>query len=305
MIKGRFFLIGCFRSGTTLLQSMLTVNHTICSFPETNYISAVVGGVRRKAFGIRRKGLCGLIWEALNRTRITLGIASPLTVSLFKGFLKKCDKSDLAHLMKRNPLLIDLAITRYIQTLDIITLDSNCKYWLEKAPENYAYVEYIQRNISDAKYIHLIRAGEDVVASLYDAAHQYPGTFWEKDFLTIDNCITFWNIAISFTRRWSRQKNHIVVFYEELCRDPGIVLKHICGFLDVEYDENMVAEYTQRSEDLILPSEPWKDGVRNKIVVNSKFTKLFSKPESKYIMSCLDSIEDLQFTHGILDMKVE
>ncbi len=304
MIKGRFFLTGSMRSGTTLLQSMLYAHHAICSLPETTYICSVVGGQRRQLFGICRRGVWGFILECLNKSRITLGIANPNTLSLFQQFLKICDKSDLAHLMKRHPLLIRRAVVRWRQTLDIIVLDRGYEYWLDKSVHPI-FVGYIQRNIPGAKFIHLIRRGRNVIASFHDAALRYPGSFWERDFLSIDNCIKYWNVSIDTTRRWSHQKNHIVVFYEELCCEPGIVLKHICNFLDVEYDENMVMEYAKCSEDLVLQSEPWKDGVRNKIVVQSKFTRIFSMPEQEYIISRLENIEDLWSAHRILDINVE
>jgi hypothetical protein len=41
-IKGRFFLVGCPRSGTTLLQSLIVAHSQIASFPESKFFQRVV-----------------------------------------------------------------------------------------------------------------------------------------------------------------------------------------------------------------------------------------------------------------------
>ena len=49
MIDNRVFLVGCVRSGTTLLQSMLHAHPKIYSVPETKFFDCLIG-IDRRAF---------------------------------------------------------------------------------------------------------------------------------------------------------------------------------------------------------------------------------------------------------------
>src|SRR5271165_5902703 len=60
-MAGRLFIVGCARSGTTLLQSLLAAHPTVLSFPETvvfsHLLSEFVPGETRKITPHRRTQL--------------------------------------------------------------------------------------------------------------------------------------------------------------------------------------------------------------------------------------------------------
>jgi hypothetical protein len=75
----------------------------------------------------------------------------------------------------------------FIKILDEITLENGKSSWLEKTPEHLGQINYIERWVQRAKFIHIIRNGDDVVASLYEVAQKYPllsstdrGNTWQE-----------------------------------------------------------------------------------------------------------------------------
>ena len=70
---GRLFVVGCPRSGTTLLQCLLGAHSQIISLPETAYFADLISG---------------------QRSRRLLGIASPAQKDRYKKFLSIIEDPD-------------------------------------------------------------------------------------------------------------------------------------------------------------------------------------------------------------------
>jgi len=62
----RIFLVGCPRSGTTLLQSMLARHDRVFTFPESHLFARSVpsGGLFRMAGLAGRHARCALSWKS-------------------------------------------------------------------------------------------------------------------------------------------------------------------------------------------------------------------------------------------------
>jgi hypothetical protein len=264
-ISGRFFLIGCPRSGTTLLQSFLNAHPEIASFPESNFFNMV------------------------SKWRSPIGIAS-LTNREKKritNFLSDIGRSDLNYLIPKKALTYRTYINSFIKILDLLTIERGGKYWLEKTPAHLYRIELIERYVINSKFLHIIRKGEDVVASLYEVTNKYPEVWWGA--YDIDMCIKRWNQDVSISLRYLNQENHKLVKFDYLIGKPMEELISICDFLGIEFDEDMLQNSRQQAENLILDDEPWKSKVKNNIEISKseKFQKIFSDQEKDYISNNL------------------
>ena len=189
-IKARVFIVGCPRSGTTLLQSLLLQHPKINSFPESHF------------FRINRFNKIN--WFQQNRAyNSLLDWNETLRNNGFKNIPKAMYSAN------RNKI-----IKQFIQQLDEITVFQGKSVWVEKTPSHLYEIKSIIKVLPEAKFIHLIRNGEDVVSSLYDVTNKYPSD-WGKRY-SIHQAIERYNRDINISKSWIGIDNHIFIFYEDL-----------------------------------------------------------------------------------------
>src|SRR5271169_5376629 len=125
-IAGRLFVVGCARSGTTLLQSLLAAHPAVLSFPETavfsHLLSPVVPGQTRQITVHRRTQLCYRQVMAL---------------------LKDLGRRDLEQLLPIRSQSIGQFVDGFVRVLDRLTLDRGKSWWVEKTPGNICFVPEI------------------------------------------------------------------------------------------------------------------------------------------------------------------
>ena len=148
----RFFLVGCPRSGTTLLQSMLATHSQIASFPESHLL--LVSSRTRRGRWLRKAG-----------------IVPPDMRHRLQQFLQEVGHPEL---MPRRIYRLQPFITTFVGILDRLASFQGKTGWLEKTPGHLYYIDDFARACPDARFIHLVRNGADVVASLYEVTQHYP-----------------------------------------------------------------------------------------------------------------------------------
>jgi len=211
------FVLGCPRSGTTLLQLMLHAHARIAIPPETRFV--ITAYEARNSFGdlrdeANRRALAGSIVDdratlfydlGLDADEIRAEIAGgPPTLgsaigTVFRGYARRFGKPR----------------------------------WGDKRPGYYQYVPALRRMFPDAQFVSLIRDGRDCVASLL----QMP--WFTRD---IYAAICTWNEAIDSGRAAARRLppgTYHELRYEDLAADPGGQLPALCDFLGEEYDPAM------------------------------------------------------------------
>jgi hypothetical protein len=281
-VAARVFVVGCPRSGTTLFQSMLASHADVQSFPETHFFA--------HAF-------------PRNRLRRSLTLPAWNVRAPLRDLVAELGREDLLPLAALAPW--DRHFARpFVRILDRITLEAKRTVWVEKTPLHLHYVAEITKHVPGAKFIHVVRDGVDVVASLYGATNRHPeqwarfsrfGTFRGY---SLDQCIDRWNGDLAITRRCCVQPEHHVVRYESLVLAPEAALRSACAFLGIEYDARMrrgEAVYTQ----VVRPDEAWKQ--RNALSLESRIgaaREVLSAAEIEYVRGRLraDAPEiDLRF----------
>lgn len=264
-IYRRCFLVGCPRSGTTLLQSLLASHPRMHSFPETHFFCKAV---------------------ATGRWRRRLGIASCQASQVLNDFVHAIGRPDLAKYIPSHAWRLATYARALVNILDSLALENKKDVWVEKTPRHLHYIRDIKRFIPGAKFIHIIRDGRDVVASLYEVTHKYPELWGGKR--TVEKCIARWNSDVKLSLILKDSPGHFLTRYEDLLENPEGLLHSVCEFIGVEYTPTML-NYRDTTGDLILASEPWKQEAREAIrdARCAKFCALFSPKVQAYIESRL------------------
>lgn len=267
-IRKRLFVVGCPRSGTTLLQCLLAAHPQIASFPESHFL---LGTSRTRRGRWMRK----------------LRLVSPeMRIDLTK-FLShvRCPEAKL--LFPRHMILLGSFTKQFVILLDRLTLAQGKNIWIEKTPGHLYYIDDLERYIPSAKFIHLIRNGVDVVASLYEVTNQYPNNWGGK--YGIDECIHTWNHCIQLSLQHLTKQNHMVIDYEQLIAEPENSLRILCKAIEIPFKDTMLTNYQDVTKDLIIKHEVWKNGAMREISSTSptKFRLLFTPKQQNYIQSKL------------------
>lgn len=263
---GRAFLVGCSRSGTTVLQHHLATHTAIYSMPETDFFGRLFGNTVWRTFG------------RLGRVRGSKAHRA------FKKLdqLTQCDIQKIKGVMPKT----EACVTEFVRCLDEQTKASGKKVWLEKTPKHYRYVGEIHQFIPDAHVIHMVRDGQAVVASIRDRAIRFPQEFGHQANPAYG--IKLWNRAIHEARRQATDGTDTVLMYEDFVNSPFAVLQRLCSILNIPL-EMQILKGSRDIADITGSDEPWKANVGGGIRKSaSKFEKVFSKPEQDWINRRLD-----------------
>jgi len=216
-----FFIIGAGRSGNTLLRRILQAHTEIHIPPETYVLGKTIRAFRRNNH---------LRWEDLVH----------LTLSIFEHH-SEFETFEIEPLQKLSEALISTPKEK--RSLAFILNNfylhhASCHHisfnrWGDKTPMNTFCLERIKSVFPDAQFIHIIRDGCDVVSSYLRAgiysSVQDAAMRWEKSI----------KLASSFCHKHS--KCCIGVRYEDLVFYPESIVMEICEFLEIDFQEEMLA----------------------------------------------------------------
>lgn len=283
-IRTRAFLVGCPRSGTTLLQSMLYAHPDIYSFPETHFFKVL--------FGIGEKVTNWQDPRDLIRRLRQIGFTTLRPLGIFDNWqrakawqdmrtLPNFDSADIAKLtsLRQNA-------QAFVEFIDAASAGANCQIWIEKTPDHLFCIRQIQQYIPEAIFVHIIRNGPDTVASLVDAGRRYPAVWGKDSPVLIKLAIRRWKIALRESLKYRNDARHYMVHYEDLVSSPAKVLTELCAFLGCTFDERMVQNHSEKAGELIHDHEHWKKvtvgPIRN--TKNRKFSEIFTPEWQRYIL---------------------
>ncbi|MEE9166098.1 MAG: sulfotransferase [Candidatus Neomarinimicrobiota bacterium] len=266
-ITKRIFIVGAARSGTTLVQSLFASHPDLCSFPETHFFRATVPKISwmrpLKKYGSGERRIMG---ELLNRA----------------------GDGSLLHLLPQSTWSTERWSAAIIRILDEHCLKRDYSAWVEKTPMHLYYIHLISSVSPDSRFIHVIRNGQDVVASLYEASHKHPEYFGGAR--SVNRCIRRWKHDVSISRRFVDSDNHVHVMYENIVVDPERELKHICDAIGIAFSKKMLS-YETEAATLRLPEETWKVRNSEPIRKTRKFETLFSQERQDYILRKMRNID--------------
>ena len=265
-IRKRIFLVGTARSGTTLLQSMLSAHPELFSLPETHFWRGTIP------------------FQACKRLGKSFGAQERRFVT---DFLERLQAGDLKTLLPGFTFSQKRWTRALLRILDQYTQRQGHRIWLEKTPMHLYYIDLIQAVDPNVYFVHNLRNGEDVVASLYDAGHKHPESFNTR---SIPRCVRRWRREIAISRRYIGQPQHAFVRYEALVENPEARLRSLCKRIELPFRNEML-DYRREANRLRFPEETWKERNSDQIRKVRKFDKLFSPDEQEWIQSRVSQID--------------
>lgn len=263
----RIFVVGCPRSGTTLLQSILLTNPSIISFPESHFF-------------------INLFKQRTNFQK-RFNLASQYSRPAFTNFMHEAGYQTIQFALPRYALSVQQQTHAFTRTLDRIARKQKKAIWLEKTPDHVNFIDFIETHVKDALFIHIVRNGPDVVASLYDVTHKYP-LDWEGPW-AIERCLRKWITCVQNTYEHLHKPNHLIIKYGTLVNDIDLASQKLSKFIDTDFHANFLTDRQTTFKDIALKSEPWKVNSSKPIYKksNDKFFTLFDDDQQRYILEVI------------------
>ena len=184
------FLIGSQRSGTTWLQCMLGAHPAIAAPQEPEFFTQYVAKLHNVwAYELRTIG------DETSSSRLK-GVASVMTTEEFTAMVR-----DMVGDFHRV----------------VLALKPGATIVMEKCPEYHRALDVIRTYVPDARFIHLVRDGRDVVESLVAASKGW-GSRWAP--ADIDAAATMWARAVKNARSAADTNPYLELRYEDLLAGP-------------------------------------------------------------------------------------
>lgn len=282
-IEKRIFVVGCSRSGTTLLQSLISSHPDIASYPESQLLYNVVGQAKYRLFGLRKENYLKHFYGNL---RHKFGLSSRSSNRGLNKFLEDIQRQDLSYLIPKSIYAKDY-IDAFLKILDVATLSQSKSLWIEKSPSHLNYIDILEKYIEEPVFIHIVRSATDNIASLYDAAQKYPNE-WSV-YKDINLCVTRWKIARAITQAHVSKNNHFIICYEDLVSDTRSIIEELFEFLEVSPYKGEIRNRSGLEKQIVLPEEEWKTASTQPIynANGEKFKSVFNADQRQYIEQLL------------------
>lgn len=246
-------LCGYFKSGTTLLLSLLSGHPDLLAFPmETNFLRCIARKKRRQTADYAFQNLR---WVQ-------------------QVFREKClgDHCDLDRYERRLRELLDGRLATsdvmhaYMLAYAEASGQSGKRRWVEKTPENELHLESAFRLWPDLQAVRIVRDPRDCFAS-YRIKCQRRGVQ-----LTAGAFMKAWKKGQSCWDRFARRRPErcLLVQFEHLTTDAELVMRQVSQFLNIPFHESLLRP--------TMADQPWAGNSMH----DETFTSVSSRPIGRY-----------------------
>lgn len=228
--KPPVFLLGSQRSGTTMLRLMLN-NHPNLAIPhESAFITIYYKKLAKYNDLSNTQSARRLLADVSRHPLVQRGklIADPDAI--------------LARPIRTYRDFVEAIFQSYADSLGKAR-------WGDKTPFYTADIDILRLIFPDAKFIHLVRDGRDVLVSQKSIE-------WMSGNLPKLILDWRWKTTIAHKVGMVLKDDFLEIRYEDLVRAPAPNLQKICAFLDEPYEPTML-EYSEGAKD-VVPTESLK-----------------------------------------------
>lgn len=211
------FVVGCPRSGTTMLSLMIHAHPRLAMPPETRFL--VRTWRKRKSFGDL----------TIPANHLELARSCVRTGSKVREM--GLDPQEIVDTIMLAPPTIGSAFGAVFK---MFADQHGAARWGDKRPQYFSEVDVLLRLFPDAQIVHIVRDGRASVASL----KKMP--WWPYDSIA---SMATWSQAEYCSRRNAKRLPKDVFHvmrYETLVADPEPELRKLCDFLDEDFDPAML-----------------------------------------------------------------
>jgi hypothetical protein len=220
-VKGRFFIIGTQRSGTTLLRLILN-SHSQIAIPRE---SAFLMPLLKKKF--INRCFSGKTIKAFDDNISLLPVFKNTYVDgNYSDFFSQLSQRERVTLRE----LIDDMFSSHCR-------NEGKSIWGNKTPSFFRKIDILFTLFPDAKFIHIVRDGRDV----FDSWRKMNPSMNNVAFVALDWRYKLLRIEKSFKK--IPANNRITIRYEDLLNTPENIIESICSLLGVNREANMLDFY--------------------------------------------------------------
>lgn len=276
----RIFVVGCPRSGTTVVQALLARHPQVYSLPETYFFESLLGDA------VARWGDRGA--RSRRRWYHRAGLAQSWGRKHLRELERACEPGRRVRITPRTQ---SGCTRRYIEMLDRAAARQDKVCWVAKTPNHILYLKEIDRYVPDARVVHVLREGMNVVASVIDAdLHQDTAAFHGG----VATWARRWNRAMDLHLARLSDPRHYFLCLEDLIADPGTERKRLWTFLGLDADVSLLAAPGCAITD--VNREPWKRAAWQGIVKQPahKVEELFGPKIRAWLQASLTDYDTIR-----------
>jgi len=249
---------------------MIMSHSRIHSFPETHFFARGFGGRRRWVLHETLRG--GYLWYLLVKWKVTqVGLPWEEAFNTPIAWSKRQMTQTFLHV------------------LDGMAAQEGADLWIEKTPRHVDFIEVIREHVPYPFFIHIVRDGRAVAASLHRLSYSNPEKW--KHYQDIDVAIARWNNAVRRTLSYVGDDAHHVLGYDQVVDSPRPVLEALSAFMQVAFEEAMLKDFGMHAEKVVRKREAWKGENVQSSLKNpglEKFYDAFSEEQQAYVTDRLD-----------------
>jgi LPS sulfotransferase NodH len=241
------FVIGCSRSGTTLLYHMLLSSGNFAVYRMESMVFTLLEPRFRPLTNPRNRRKMLDAWYG-TRLYTRSGL---IPSEIEPRIMQECQNGgDFLRII-----------------MEEMCRKQGVQRWAETTPEHLLYIRRIKQTIPNALIVHVIRDGRDVALS-WERLSQIRSFPWDRNRAAMAAGI-YWDWIVNKGRQAGRAigGDYMEVHYEDLVRQPAEVLKNLAPFIehDLDYDQitqvgigSVSAQNTAFRDDQRSPIDRWK-----------------------------------------------
>ena len=210
------FIVGCPRSGTTLLHHMILSSGDFAVLPIETGAFCFFGRKFPNLGSLSERKRLLEFWMRSSWFRVS-GLERS---SIESRVLEECENvGDFLRIV-----------------MEAMCRQQGVRRWAEKSPAHALYIPEIKRSIPDALIVHIIRDGRDVALSLANFERIYP-FLWDGG-KTLPALGMYWKWMVRTARAGGRQvpRDYYELHYQNLVQNPSDTLARLGHFIDHDLD---------------------------------------------------------------------
>jgi hypothetical protein len=232
MLSPYLFIVGCPRSGTTLLQRIAEAHSQIAMVPELFWVTDQVrskGGLKLKE-PVTQEMISKLV---MHKRFPQLGIDADEFLELYKS---EATYGEFVGLI-----------------FDLYGRRSHKQFVGNKTPDYVQNIRELHEQWPSARFVHLIRDGRDVCLSIMDwkKADRTTGRYIPFSEDPVSTTALYWKRKVMLGQQVGRSLGQDLYYelrYESLIANPETQSKKLCDFLQIPYEEKMIRFYEHRPD---------------------------------------------------------
>lgn len=218
MAQRHIFVIGCSRSGTSLVQKKIAEYCGLWTLPETEFFLEDLDRLRGRLHALVS------LYRAV--TDCEIGYRDAVKVMALGHFARHLGpRRMLAAVWSRRGA--EALFSAYFSHQ--ARMHVGCDAWVEKTPRHFMRIDMIRAALPGAKFLFVLRRGEDVVASILDRHAKWPERFPGQGDPRYG--VDLWNHAFAVIQRVADDDDVMIVDYEYFVSEHELTLRAVAAFL--------------------------------------------------------------------------